>query len=78
MPSSESTLSVYSAETEGFYATDQVCATTDNLSCISNFDVFIITSQSGLPSPVSGIVGLTPDTSVNYVPNLIQQLKENN
>ena len=72
MPSSDSSLTVYSAQTSGFYATDSVCVTSDNLSCISNFDVFIIMSQSGLPSPVSGMVGLTPDTSVDYVPNLIQ------
>ena len=63
----------------GFTATDRVCVTTGTSGCSTdNFNIFVITSQTGMTSAYSGIWGLSSGLS-NPTPTLLwQALKDNN
>ena len=59
--------------------TDQVCLSDTQTglsdSCVSDFEFFLITSQTGL-SGLTGILGLSPDVANNgpsYIGTLYQQ-----
>lgn len=65
-----------SAEVTGFYATSLVCLDQTDTKCVQNFDIFMVTSQTGLPSVIAGIAGLSTDADSKWGPNLIKTLKE--
>lgn len=63
-----------SVSSSGFYATDTVCLTNSSTTCTTNFNIFIMMSQSGMPSNIAAISGLATD-SLGNGPNLIKSMK---
>ena len=70
----ESTINYGSVDTTGFYATDTVCLTNSSTTCTKNFNIYIMSTQSGMPSNVAAISGLATD-SLGNGPNLIKSMK---
>jgi len=58
----------------GFYASDTVCLTNSQSTCTTNFNIFIMMSQKGMPRNIAAISGLATD-SLGTGPNLIKSMK---
>jgi len=70
----ESEMNYGSASFSGFYATDTVCLQNSSTTCTTNFDIFIMTKQQGMPTNVAAISGLGADSG-GTAPNLIKSMK---
>lgn len=69
------TMNYGSVSTIGYRARDHICLYNDVSACVDNFDIFMVTWQSGFPNYAGGIAGLATDSDDKWGPNLIKSFK---